>query len=236
VALIIGNSNYEKSPLRNCVNDANDLSGKLREIGFRVTQKTNLNSEQMERETDDFPDIIEPGDFVFFHFAGHGIQWEDQNYLIPCDDKNIQGTYDLKYRAINAQRLLERLSSKNPYVIIFFLDCCRNYTAPSMARSLPIAGLVQMSAPAGSVIAFACAPGKTASDGAASGRNGIFTKHILRHIAKPGEEVLMLLVDITKGVSNETNGAQEPYVTSSLKEHNIWFVPPTNNSKYFQNF
>ncbi len=58
--------------------------------------------------------VLEAGDFVFFFYAGHAIQWEDQNYLIPCDDTNIQDTYDLKYRAINVQRFLERLSSRKP--------------------------------------------------------------------------------------------------------------------------
>jgi hypothetical protein len=94
-----------------------------------------------------------------------------------------------------------------------------------------------MSAPAGSVIGFACAPGKTAGDASLNGRNGIFTKHILEHITKPGEEILMLLVDVTKGVKTETNGNQDPYVTYTLSQRNICFVPSTNNtSKYCLKF
>jgi hypothetical protein len=101
-----------------------------------------------------------------------------------------------------------------------------------MARGQTMGGLAQMSAPAGSVIGFACAPGKTAGDASSNGRNGIFTKHILEHITKPGEEILMILVDIANGVATETNGVQEPYLTSSLRQRNIYFVPPTKSSKY----
>jgi uncharacterized caspase-like protein len=234
VALTIGNNNYQKSPLKNCVNDASDLSGKLKEIGFDVTWKPNLNCVDMKREINNFVDSLTPGDFVFFFFAGHGIQWEDQNYLIPCDDKEIKDQYDLIDRAINAQRFLGLLSSRKPYVIVFFLDCCRNYSSPSMARGQTKEGLAPMSA-AGSVIVFACAPGKTASDTSSNGRNGIFTKHILEHITKPGENIHKLLACVTKGVKTETEKKeiQEPYVTYSLTESDICFVPSTNStSKY----
>jgi uncharacterized caspase-like protein len=233
VALLIGNNNYENLRLENCVNDANDLSAKLQEIGFIVTSKVNLNWKQMKTETAKFADSVQAGDFVLFFFAGHGMQWEDQNYLIPCDNGNITMAVDLKDEAINAQHILERLSSRKPYVIVFLLDCCRNYWSPSMARGSTMGGLAQMSAPAGSVIGFACAAGKTTRDVSSNGRNGIFTKHLLEHITKPGEEILMLLVDITNGVKTETNGDQDPYVTYSLSQRKICFVPSTNStSKY----
>ncbi len=230
VALTIGNNNYEKSPLKNCVNDASDLRDKLTEIGFDVTSKLNLNSDQMYTETTNFAKSLAPGDFVFFFFAGHGIQWKGENYLIPCDDKNIQDKYDL----INAQDFVKRLSDRKPYVVVFFLDCCRNYTSPSMARGQTTSGLAKMSAPAGSMIGFACAPGKTARDISSNGRNGIFTKHILEHITKPGNDIHKLLAYVTNGVSIETNGKQVPFVAYTLTETNICFVPSTNSttSKY----
>jgi hypothetical protein len=96
-----------------------------------------------------------------------------------------------------------------------------------MARGQNMGGLAQMSAPAGSVIGFACTPGKKASDASSNGRNRIFTKHILEHITKPGKEILMLLVNIANGVATETNRVQIPYLTSSLRQRNICFVLST---------
>jgi uncharacterized caspase-like protein len=233
VAFTIGNNNYETSPLQNCVNDANDLSGKLEEIGFIVTSKINLNYEQMDKAIKEFVESLQAGDFVLFFYAGHGSQFEDQNYLIPCDNTNIKVASDLKYRATNVQMFLDYLSYENPYVIVFLLDCCRNYPLRGRPRGPSIDGLAKMSGGAGLVIGFACAPGKTAGDASSNGQNGIFTKHILQHITKPGEDILKLIVDVTNGVLTETNEKQEPYFTGSLRKHNIWFVPPTNStSKY----
>ena len=231
VAVTIGNNDYPTRPLRNCINDATDLSKKLEEIGFNVTARTNLNSAEMHGKIEEFVASIEPGDFVLFFFAGHGTQWEDQNYLIPCDYDQNYGAPDLKHQATNAQRVLEWLSSKNPFVIVFLLDCCRDYWQHNNARGFftpkTPRGMAPMTAPVNSLIGFACAAGATAADVCASSRNGIFTSHLLQHIAKPGEEVIMLLVDVASGVVEETGGNQRPYTTSCFHERGICLVPPT---------
>lgn len=230
LALIIGNNEYQKCQLLNCVNDAIDLSNELKRIGFIVITKTNLNYVDMERAMKDFVASIRSDDLVLFFFAGHGVQWEDQNFLIPCDEDQIEEEFDLKYRATNAQQVLERMSARKPFVIVYLLDCCRQYWLPNQTRSRSLTNLSRGMAPmkilAGSLIAFACAPGAVAKDRAMNGRNGIFTYHLLQHITKPGENILLIMVDVTNAVANETNETQIPYVTSVLRRRDVYLVPP----------
>ncbi|CAF1270018.1 unnamed protein product [Adineta steineri] len=184
----------------------------------------------MDRAIENFVDHIKPGDFVLFFFAGHGVQWEDQNYLMPCDDDRIINPTDVRYRAVNAQRTLGLMSDKKPFVIVYLLDCCRTYLLPSLARSrgmdISPRGMAPMSATGGSLIAFACAPGTMAADVASNGRNGLFTYHLRQHITKPGENITMLMIDVTSAVASETNNRQIPYYTSSLQTRDVYLVPP----------
>ncbi|CAF4815532.1 unnamed protein product, partial [Rotaria sp. Silwood1] len=127
LALVIGIGKYEhRDKLQNPENDANDISSTLESIGFIVTKKLHLKCAEMKHVIIDFEQSIEPGDMVLFYFAGHGIQWQDQNYLIPSDIPSSNGTA-LRKSAINAQDILDTLSDCDPYVTIFLLDCCRNY-------------------------------------------------------------------------------------------------------------
>jgi uncharacterized caspase-like protein len=107
IALAIGNNEYQTTRLSNCVNDAIDLSNELKKIGFIVTTRTNLNYEAMDKAIRSFVASIQSNDIVLFFFAGHGVQWEDQNFMIPCDENQMDEESDLKYRAINAQQFLE---------------------------------------------------------------------------------------------------------------------------------
>ena len=230
IALLIGNNKYTQNPLQNCVNDAKDMSAVLDRVGFHVTTKTDLAYEKMENQLEEFAGNIKSQDFVLFFFSGHGVQWEDQNYLIPCDDDRIKDWSDLKYRATNAQRFLELMSNRKPFTIVYLLDCCRTYCLPSIARSKDRGnmsrGMALMPASGGSLIAFACAPGKTALERASNGRNGIFTYHLLQHITKPGERVTDVMIDVAGGVAAETNGKQIPYTTSAILTRDFYIVPP----------
>ena len=126
----------------------------------------------------------------------------------------------LKMSALSAQHVLERLESRGAHLNLLLLDACRNKPSP-IARSARCAptGFSKMEAPAGSVIAFACAPGKTAGDG--SGRNGIFTAHLLKHIKTPGVDVDRMLRAVAHGVHEETRGAQDPYHNHNLREQTV---------------
>src|SRR5271163_3484009 len=114
-ALLIGNNAYKQGhKLRCCINDANDLGNKLCEIHFQVTVGTDLTYEQMDVMIEDFVNNICSDDLVVFFFAGHGTQWNDQNFLIPIDDDQIKDRKYIKHRAINAQHTLEKIMDRRP--------------------------------------------------------------------------------------------------------------------------
>ncbi|CAF4038809.1 unnamed protein product [Adineta steineri] len=235
LALVFGNRLYQhNASLRNSENDANDITRSLESIGFQVTKGLNLACEEMDSYVTNFVRNIQSSDVILFYFSGHGTQWEDQNYLVPSDDNNLNSS-NIKRHALNAQDVLDRITRRNPYVSIFILDCCRNYYLrnPELLRGNDsnTKGLKPMYASAGSLIAFACAPGATASDG--SDRNGLFTKHLLQNITKPNEQIQDLLIDVTKGVATESYNKQIPWYHSSLMDRNIMLSSNGNDNSGF---
>ncbi|CAF1596056.1 unnamed protein product [Rotaria sp. Silwood1] len=247
LALVIGIGKYEHcDELQNPENDAIDMSSTLESIGFTVEKRLHLKRVDMRHAIIDFEESIKPDDMVLFYFAGHGIQWEDQNYLIPSDTPTLSGA-DLNTSAINAQDILNNLSNRKPYVTIFLLDCCRKYhlrnpTVDARGTDLNNQKAVGLKAmhKAGSLIAFACAPGTIAIEGQGQ-RNGLFTKHLLENIKKKKEDIQMILRDVTKGVINESNSKQMPFVSASLSERDIYLCSgslnqPRKFGKYASDF
>ncbi|CAF1383829.1 unnamed protein product [Rotaria sordida] len=221
LALVIGNQNYTRKPLRNPEKDAKDLAYVLGRIGFDVELSIDCTCETMAKLIDSFADRIEDQDLILFYFAGHGFQYKQQNYLIPVDTADqLGGPTSLKSNAINAQATLDQLKSQTSYVTIFILDCCRepwtedNNTFRNLGDRN--GGLFKMTAPGGSIIQFACAPDKLAADGASQDENGLFTKHLLQHIGKPNQDLEVMLRIVTSGVYKESGGKQQPYRESGL--------------------
>ncbi|CAF3894216.1 unnamed protein product [Adineta steineri] len=214
-ALIIGNNKYTKnSPLRYCINDAEDLANKLHEIGFEITAGTDLTCELMDTMIGTFKEEINPDDLVLFFYAGHGCQWNHLNFLIPIDDDRITTDTDLEDRAINVQDTFEKIMSRHPSAAIFLLDCCRNSFVGEASNSN---GLSPMQAVAGSFIGFACDANKVAADESRNGRNSLFTSHLLRHIDQPYLTIDDIMCEVCDGVMKETNDDQCPFRVSSLQ-------------------
>jgi uncharacterized caspase-like protein len=220
-ALLIGNNKYTHGgQLRYCVNDANDLAEKLRNIHFQITIGTDLTYKKMDLMVERFLDTICPDDLVLFFFSGHGHQWEGHNYLMPIDDHRIDAPNMIKHRSIDVQITLERIINRHSSVAIFLLDCCRSYLVPNEIQTKgpnKIVGLSSMGAVAGSLVAFACDAGKTVVDGSANQRNGIFTAHLIEHIARSNLTVEELMVDVCDGVMKESDDDQCPFRVSSLR-------------------
>ncbi|CAF3405647.1 unnamed protein product [Rotaria sp. Silwood2] len=249
LALVIGINDYQNhSKLRNPKSDAQKLSSLLKDIGFIIDTSSSVETyAEIKRKVVDFEVSIEPDDIVLFYYAGHGVQWEDQNYLMPKDfpefpkiheedrkeidellEKGIikkekadiliediskkKISNELKTKAINAQNILNTLSDRKPYVIIFLLDCCREYVLrnPDLNRrggnssisGSKSTGLAAMHK-AGALIAFACAPGTFVDDGP-KGKNSWFMKHLLQHIPTPNEDIVDVLRDVTDGIDPST--------------------------------
>ena len=211
-ALVIGNSNYTSSPLKNPVNDARDMAKTLEELGFTVIHKENAGLRDMEKAVSDFEKQLRQGGAGLFYYAGHGIQVKGSNYLIPTDAE-IETESDVRYKAMDAGQVLGKMEDAGNGLNIVILDACRNNPFGRSFRSAQ-QGLAQMDAPAGSVVIFATGPNSVAADGA--GRNGTFTKHLLTHIKTPGLKLEDVAKSVRRGVAQDTGNKQIPWEHSSL--------------------
>jgi len=219
-ALVIGNSTYAANPLVNPMNDATDVADLLRRRKFNVRLLTNCEKEAMDAAIVEFGQRLERGGVGLFYYAGHAVQVEGINFLLPVDAK-IRKAHDLKYQGINVQRVLSEMDSSRNRLNMVILDACRDNPYPALARSLGN-GLARVDAPRGSLIAYATAPGKTAADG--DGRNGVFTGHFLKEAAVPGKEMLDMFRDVTAGVATTTKERQDPWIHQSVRGK-FFFTP-----------
>ena len=220
-ALVIGNNSYTRNPLKNCVNDANDLADKLQTLDFQVEKGINCTYQQIDSLIKAFKKSIQKQDLVLFFFAGHGVQYKEQNYLLPVDaDDAIDAEEDIETSSINARNTMENLASRTLYITIFILDCCRSYKLPSNGRTRGkenrTSGLHAMTAPGGTLLQFACGPGTPAKDGDTGDRNGLYTKHLLHHIDTPDIALDSIWRMVTRGVYEESKGDQMPHSVSTL--------------------
>jgi hypothetical protein len=211
VALIVGNQGYPKQPLANPVNDATDLSSSLRGLGFQVTLATNLNKAGFERTIRAFAAEIQPGDSAVFFFSGHGMEVEGQNYLLPVDF-DAQAEEEVKYQAMPASLVLERMQSRGARTSVLIFDACRNN--PYRSWRSAGGGLASMSG-TGVYVAFAAAPGRTADDNP-GGHNGRFTKNLLEALAEPNLGIDDVFNRVRQKVAEESRGTQVPFSNSGL--------------------
>jgi len=212
LALVIGNSAYKTAPLKNPVNDANDMAMILRKLEFEVVHKANVNQRAMEIAVRDFGRSLHKGGVGLFYYAGHGVQVDGRNYLIPIDAE-IESESDVKFEAVNAARVLWKMEDAGNDLNIVFLDACRDNPFGRGFRT-STRGLARMDAPKGSIVVYSTAPGKVAADG--EDRNGIYTKYLLKHINIPGLTIEQILKKVRIDVLNETDEKQIPWESSSL--------------------
>jgi hypothetical protein len=221
VALVVGNSAYEHiPPLRNPKNDAGDLTAKLEGLGFEVFGGTDLDRRALVQALIRFGRAAEKAEVALFFYAGHGLQVNGQNYLVPVDAMvEFESEIDLSLVSLSGvMQQLDRGSRTN----IVFLDACRdNPFAKQLARSMgnrsAVAlnkGLGRIQSGSGTFIAFATQPDAVAADG--SGRNSPFTTALLSHIATPGQSISDMMIEVRNDVIASTNGAQVPWDSSSL--------------------
>jgi len=219
LALVIGNLRYEHNPLNNPVNDATDMGRLLKEIGFEVTLKTNLNQRAMEDAIREFAQrLSENRGIGLFYFAGHGAQVKGRNYLLPIDNSRIQDEIDLEKTAYYVDEILKRMENATLNIII--LDACRDNPYRG-GRTLKRGLAPMLSTTLGSIIAFATSPGKTAADRDKKGRNGLFTSHLLSALKKAYQTHQRLddmFMAVHKAVAQESRGRQKPWYSDSLTE------------------
>ena len=223
VALVVGNSNYKHATvLRNPGNDASDVGGTLKQLGFDVLLATNLDQQEFARTIEQFARMLDEADVGLFFYAGHGLQMNDKNYLVSTNAK-LENEFLLSSETIELDAIVRLMESKTA-VNLVFLDACRNNPlAENLRRSLTATkraaslgrGLARMEVSGrDTLIAFAAAPGQEASDG--SERNSPFTGSLLRHMPKPGLEVSVMLKEVAADVRRDTRSGQRPQQLSDM--------------------
>jgi uncharacterized caspase-like protein len=224
VALVIGNANYKESPLSNPVNDAKDMAQLLGELGFQVIYKLNASQAEMKSAIREFGNNIARGDVALFYYAGHGAQVSGENYLIPVGAV-ITKEEEIEYESVNAGLVLAQMASAANKLNIVILDACRNNPFARSFRS-QTRGLAQISASAGTIIAYATEPGSVAADG--KGKNGLYTEELLKAMRIPGLKIEDVFKQVRVGVRNRSQGKQTPWESSSL-EGDFYFIQPGDN-------
>lgn len=217
LALIIGNGNYTNArKLVNPPNDANDMAATLQELGFEVISGTNLNLKQMTEKVREFGDKLKTsGGVGLFYYAGHGIQVNGRNYLIPVE-ADIPREDEISFRAFDLREILQKMETAKNGLNILVLDACRNNPfARSWSRDMSDDGLAQIPTPKGTFIAYATSPDMTASDG--TGRNGLYTTELLKYIKQPNLKIEETFKEVSKAVDDKSGGKQTPWTSSSLR-------------------
>lgn len=214
MALVIGNSRYQNvNKLANPANDARDIAAALTRLGFTVILEFNLAHRTMEEALARFSARLKlQGAVGLFYYAGHGIQFDGTNYLLPIDAK-LHKPSDIRFEAINLTRVLEQMNSVDNDLNIVILDACRNNPFGGSFRGIN-RGLAQVNAPSGTILAYATAPGDVAADG--DNRNGVYTQHLLNHIETPGLSIESFFKKVRQGVMAQTEDNQVPWESSSL--------------------
>ena len=223
VALVIGNNDYQYSRLRNPVNDATDMAKILEQTGFEVILKTNASQKQMDEAINHFKNrLLSTQGIGLFFFAGHGTQVNGENYLLPIDNERIQDETDLEYHAVPVSKILTKMEQADAALNVIILDACRDNPFRSLRKGRTLRrGLARIQPPGGSIIAYATDSGDVASDNSISGRNGLFTSHLLQAF-KTAHRTHQRLDDMFMQVSNavlqESDGKQQPWYLASLRE------------------
>jgi uncharacterized caspase-like protein len=222
-ALVIGNSVYRGNPLSNPVNDATDIAMSLKDAGFDVILRTDQDLAGMEQSLADFQTLLKGKDTALFYYAGHGVQVDGENYLIPVKE-DIQNSAQAKSRSVSIDDILDRVKTAGVKTALVFLDACRDNPFPGSSRS-GTRGLAVVAAPAEveTCIAYATQPGNTAQDG--TGRNGVFTAAILKNLSQPGTNLSDLMTSVIADVKATTGGKQQPRFDNGLSKP-FYFVDP----------
>ena len=222
VALVIGNGSYTNAPkLTNPSNDATAVSIMLEHAGFAVVEvRTDLGNVEMRRVIRDFSVRTQKADVALVYYAGHGMEMNGQNFLVPVDAKLLRDI-DVEDETISVDRVIGMIEPARQLRLVI-LDACRdNPLARNMVRTrtqtratFPGGFAPPGSESSGTLIAFAARAGFTASDG--TGSNSPFTSALLKHLMTPDLDIRLALGKVRDEVMQSTSNGQEPFVYGSL--------------------
>jgi len=221
VALIIGNAAYKSNPLKNTLNDARAMENALRECNFEIIRELDADMLTMLQAIRKFGNKIKYGGVGLFYYAGHGVQVENENFLVPIG-ANVSSEDEVKAFCLKASIILAKMETAKNRLNIIILDACRKN--PFLGFRSTSQGLADMVAPTGSIIEYATGAGEVAIDeDKQNPKNGLFTSKLLDHILTPGLEIRQMFTLVRADV-NKSNKNQVPWERSSMMG-NFYFKP-----------
>ena len=217
LALVIGNSNYEKGELKNPVNDARLIASTLVSLDFDVILKENLATKRdMTDAIREFGSRRSEYDVAFVYYAGHGIQVDDENFLLPTKEV-FEKEFDVMDYGVSVQNIMRYLTAQTNEVNILILDACRDNpfeTNWNTTRSLKGGGLAKIPPPTGSLIAFSTDSGQTAPDG--DGENSTYTVSLAKNMLLEDTSIDQVFRNVRAEVLAQTDGVQRPVEATQL--------------------
>ena len=221
LALVIGNAAYKNSPLKNPANDARVMAEALKSRGFDVLRYENVGQKEMKKAVIEFGRRLqEAGGVGLFYFAGHGMQVAGRNFMVPIDAE-IRSEAEVEAESVEVGSVLSRMETAKNRLNIVVLDACRDNPFGRSFRGAS-RGLASIDAPAGTLIAYATAPGRVAADG--DGANGPYGAELARAMAVPGLKIEDVFKRVRVAVQQQTRGDQVPWESSSLTG-DFYFAP-----------
>jgi tetratricopeptide (TPR) repeat protein len=233
LALVIGNSNYEKGELKNPVNDAKLIAKTLDSLGFDVIEKYNLATQlEFKNAIKEFGTRRENYEVGFVYYAGHGIQVNDENFMLPTK-VSFNSEIDVQEDGVSVKSIMRYLESKSSQVNILILDACRDNpfeTTWKKTRSVKGDGLAKLLPPSGSLIAFSTEPGNTAADG--EKENSIYCISLAKNLKLENTSLDQVFRNVRREVLETSNNFQRPIEASQLTGSTFYLVK-SNFSKEF---
>ena len=233
VALVIGNNDYQNIvKLEKAVNDANSVSAELKKVGFEVQTLNNAGQKKMNQAINEFVQKVSGGGVGVFFFAGHGLQINNQNFLVPVDMDQPREADDVADQAISVPVLQDKLATAKAKYTLLVLDACRNNPLPKKAgRSIgSTRGLAMTNSPSGQTVLYSAGANQEALDSLGANDNnpnGLFTREFLPMISQPGvsstdalKKTRSMVTQKAKSVGHE----QQPALYDQA-DGDFYFVP-----------
>lgn len=215
LALVVGNRDYESlNPLRNPLNDADDMTQTLHRMGFAVTTLKNADYRSLGNGITSFIGQLSGTDVALFYFSGHGVGYNGQNYIMPVNAK-VDCLERIANEGISIEKILNGFEDRHVRNSFVFLDACRNLPNypgcyDQSRNATPLQGLsIPKNNPRGSFIAFATAEGRTADDNQQE-RNGLFTSELKRFLPRPNLGIRTIMDSVSAAVRKRSNQKQQP--------------------------
>ena len=216
VAFVIGNAAYSgQAKLKNPINDADSIARLLTSRGFSVQQFTDLKTSNVFQLRQSLEREIDSKSVLFFYYAGHGIQLDGRNYLIPVDART-DSPDGITSDSLYLGDILAAIDKRRPRLAAIVLDACRDNPFGAYNRNLRVSGLARVDPPSSTVVFYATRPGGVAADG--EGEHGLFTDSFLTQSSKEDATIEVLFRRVSKEVYLRSNGEQEPWVEGVIRE------------------